>query len=191
MSWYCKVALDNPLHKNYHDTEYGFPLTGESTSRDECYLFELLSLELFQAGLSWELILKKRKTTIFAFNNFDIDVVASYCKRDITRLMADSGIIRNNLKITSIIENAKSIQKLRKSHGGFANWIALHHPLNRYEWTMLFRENFKFMGKEIVNEFLMCIGYLPGSHHKNCPIYRKIAELEPPWMQTDMKVFEQ
>ena len=72
MSWYCKVALNNPLHKVYHDTEYGFPLTGENVCKDECYLFELLSLELFQAGLSWELILKKRNTTVSAFDNFDI-----------------------------------------------------------------------------------------------------------------------
>ena len=73
MSWYCKVALNNPLHKVYHDTEYGFPLTGENVCKDECYLFELLSLELFQAGLSWELILKKRNTTVSAFDNFDIE----------------------------------------------------------------------------------------------------------------------
>jgi len=62
--------------------------------------------------------------------------------------------------------------------------------MNRLEWTELFRKNFRFMGKEIVNEFLMCIGYLPGSHHKNCLTYKKIAKLEPPWMQVDLKVFE-
>jgi DNA-3-methyladenine glycosylase I len=191
MNWYCKVALDKPIHKTYHDTEYGFPLTGKNINNDERYLFELLSLELFQAGLSWELILKKRNTTVSAFDNFDVDTVAAYCKKDIIRLIADSGIIRNKLKIESVIENAKRIKGLRESHAGFANWIALHHPSSRNEWTKLFRKNFKFVGNEIVNEFLMCIGYLPGSHQKSCLIYKQIAKLDPPWMQVDAKIFEQ
>jgi len=149
MSWYCEVALGNPIHEIYHNTEYGFPLTGKNIVDDERYLFELMSLELFQAGLSWELILKKRHTIVKAFDNFDIDTVASYCKKDIMRLLTDSGVIRNKLKIASIIENAKCIQGLRESHGGFANWISTHHPLNRNEWTILFRKNFKFMGSFI------------------------------------------
>jgi DNA-3-methyladenine glycosylase I len=190
MSWYCEVALGNPIHETYHNTEYGFPLTGDNIANDERYLFELLSLELFQAGLSWELILKKRDTTVKAFDNFDIDTVASYCKKDIMRLLADSGIIRNKLKVDSIIENARRIQSLRDTHQSFANWISIHHPLNRNEWTKLFRKNFKFMGSEIVNEFLMCIGYLPGSHNKNCFIYKQISKLSPPWLQVDASVFE-
>jgi len=186
MSWYCEAAKDNPIHESYHDTEYGFPLIGKD---DERYLFELQSLELFQAGLSWELILKKRATTVAAFDNFDVDTVAAYGKKDTARLLADAGIIRNKLKVASIIENANRIQALRGSHDGFANWIAVHHPLNRDDWTKLFRSTFKFMGGEIVNEFLMCIGYLPGSHHADCTAYKRIAKMNPPWMQVDAKVY--
>ena len=73
MSWYCDAAKDNPIHETYHDQEYGFPLKAKNARDDERYLFELQSLELFQAGLSWELILKKRPTTVMAFDNFDVD----------------------------------------------------------------------------------------------------------------------
>ena len=187
MSWYCEVAKDNPIHSSYHDTEYGFPLDGRD---DERYLFELQSLELFQAGLSWELILKKRATTVAAFDNFDVDTVAAYGAKDTARLLGDAGIIRNKLKVASIIENAKRVQGLRDSHGGFKAWIAAHHPLNRDDWTKLFRQTFKFMGGEIVNEFLMCIGCLPGSHHADCAAYKRIAKQNPPWMQVDARVFE-
>ncbi len=187
MSWYCEYARKHPHHRSYHDSEYGFPLDGKDGER---YLFELQSLELFQAGLSWDLILKKRATTVTAFSNFDVDTVAAYKAKNVKRLLNDPGIIRNRLKVASIIENAKRIIALRDSHGGFASWIAVHHPLNRAEWTKLFRKTFKFMGGEIVNEFLMCIGYLPGAHSEDCPVFKKIAKLNPPWTQADQKIYE-
>jgi DNA-3-methyladenine glycosylase I len=176
MSWYCDYAPGRELHQPYHDREYGFPLT------DERALFEIQSLELFQAGLSWNLILMKRRTIVAAFDNFDVDIVAAYKKRQTARLLKDPGIIRNKLKVASIIENAKRLQDLRGSHGGFAKWLAANHPLTRAEWTKLFRQTFKFMGPEIVNEFLMCIGYLPGAHRQDCPAYASAAEKNPPWM---------
>ena len=196
MSWYCDFAHERPHHKSYHDDEYGFPLKGNDAKDDERYLFELQSLELFQAGLSWDLILKKRATTVAAFDNFNVDKVAAYKAKDVKRLLNDTGIIRNKLKVAAVIENAKRIQGLRGNDwggdGGFAAWIAAHHPLGRDEWTKLFRATFKFMGGEIVNEFLMCIGYLPGAHREDCAAYRKIAKLKPPppWMQTDPKVYD-
>lgn len=188
MSWYCDYAEEHPHHKTYHDKEYGFPLgPGKDGER---YLFELQSLELFQAGLSWDLILKKRATTVVAFDNFNVDTVAAYKAKDVKRLLNDAGIIRNKLKVASIIENAKRIQGLRDSHEGFAKWIAAHHPLNREDWTKLFRQTFKFMGSEIVNEFLMCIGYLPGAHREDCAAYKRIAKKKPPWMRVDAKVYK-
>lgn len=184
MNWYCDKAPGDPIHETYHNEEYGFPLT------DERALFELLSLELFQAGLSWELILKKRATTVAAFDGFDVDAVAGYGKRDINRLLKDPGIIRNRLKVLAVIENAKQVTILRDSHGGFSEWLATHHPRSHAEWTKLFRATFKFMGGEIVNEFLMCIGYLPGAHRKDCPAYKRVAKAKPPWMGVDPKVFK-
>ena len=176
MSGYCDVAPGHPLHGPYHDTEYGFP------TEDEAVLFERLVLEINQAGLSWELMLKKRPGFQAAYAGFDVDRVAAFGEADVVRLLADAGIIRNRLKVAAAIENAKRLQAIRKSHGSFAAWIAAHHPLPKADWVKLFRKTFKFMGGEIVGEFLMSIGYLPGTHREDCPVYARIAKLSPPWM---------
>ncbi len=99
------------------------------------------------------------------------------------RLLADEGIIRNRLKVAAAIENAKRIQGLRASHGSFAAWIEAHHPRPKEAWVKLFKQTFVFTGGEITGEFLMSIGYLPGAHVKSCPVYARIAKLQPPWMQ--------
>jgi DNA-3-methyladenine glycosylase I len=183
MSWYCDSAPGHEYHGPYHDTEYGFP------SDDETVLFERLAMEIMQAGLSWILILKKRAAMNSAFAGFDVDTVADFGDRDVARLLADAGIIRNRLKIAAIIENAKRIQALRQSHGSFAGWIAAQHPLSKAEWVKLFKKTFKFTGGEITGEFLMSIGYLPGPHRDDCPVFKKIAKLGPPWMRVDAKVY--
>ena len=176
MSGYCDSAPGHPLHGPYHDREYGFP------TEDESVLFERLVLEINQAGLSWELMLKKRDGFRAAFEGFEVDRVAAYGERERARLLADPGIIRNRLKVAAVIENAGRIQALRESHGSFAAWIAAHHPLAKEDWVKLFRRTFKFVGGEIVGEFLMSIGYLPGAHRDDCPVYREIAARRPPWM---------
>jgi DNA-3-methyladenine glycosylase I len=175
MSWYCDVAPGHPLHGPYHDNEYGFPL------EDEAALLERLSLEIFQAGLSWLIVLKKRPATVAAFDGFDVDTVAGYGAGDVARLLGNPGIIRNRRKVGAIIENARRLRDLRQSHGGFAAWIAAHHPRGKDEWVKLFRETFRFTGGEVVGEFLMSIGYLPGSHRDDCPVFGRIARLDPPW----------
>ncbi len=170
MSWYCKAAKNHPVHGPYHDDEYGFPLKSEAA------LFERLCLEIFQAGLSWEIVLKKRKGLMKAFHGFRVSRVAVYKALDIRRLMADESIIRNRRKIEAVIENAKRVRKLRKEYGSFATFIARHHPRTHGEWVKLFKQHFVFMGGEIVNEFLMSIAYLPGAHHPNCPVHRRIRK---------------
>lgn len=176
MSNYCKIAPNHPVHHSYHETEYGFPQTREQT------LFERLALEIMQAGLSWEIVLKKRKGMNKAFHKFNVDKVAKYNARDVKRLLADENIIRNRLKIAAIIENAKRIQEFRKTHKGFASWLAAHHPLTKAEWVKLFKKQFLFTGGEITGEFLMSIGYLPGTHAETCAVYKRITHLNPPWM---------
>lgn len=176
MSSYCDFSRGHPLHGPYHDSEYGFP------SEDEAVLFERMVLEINQAGLSWELMLKKREGFQAAYAGFDVDRVAAFGDDDVARLLADAGIIRNRLKVAAAIENAKRLQAIRDSHGSFAAWIAAHHPLPKDDWVKLFRKSFKFMGGEIVGEFLMSIGYLPGTHREDCPVFAKIAKLSPPWM---------
>nr|HVY12119.1 DNA-3-methyladenine glycosylase I [Alphaproteobacteria bacterium] len=99
--------------------------------------------------------------------------------------------IRNRLKINAIIENARVLQKLRKSHGGLAGFVAQHHPLTKKEWTKLFKKQFKFMGGEIVGEFLMSTGYLPGAHAPNCPVYKKLKkDYDLPWVAAQKKGFK-
>ena len=175
--YYCDFAPGHPLHGPYHDREYGFPVTDEAT------LFERLALEINQAGLSWELMLKKRENFRVAFEDFEVDRVAAYGAAERDRLLADAGIIRNRLKVDAAIENARRIQALRESHGGFAAWLAAQHPLGKDGWVKLFKKTFKFTGGEITGEFLMSIGYLPGTHREDCPVYARIAALDPPWMR--------
>jgi len=174
---YCAAAPGHPFHGPYHATEYGFP------SRDDRVLFERLVLEINQAGLSWLTILKKRAAFTAAFAGFDIDAVAAFGGRDKQRLLADSRIIRNRLKVEAAIDNARRLQALRSSHGSFADWLDAHHPLSKEEWVKLFRGTFRFTGGEIVGEFLMSLGYLPGAHENSCPVFRQIAKLNPPWQR--------
>jgi DNA-3-methyladenine glycosylase I len=172
---YCDIAPGDPWHGPYHDTEYGFPV------EDERVLFERLILEINQAGLSWLTILKKRAGFQQAYHGFDVDRVAGYGARDRRRLLADAGIIRNRLKVNAAIENARRLQALRADHGGFAGWLAAHHPREKPEWLKLFKQTFVFTGGEIVGEFLMSIGYLPGAHRPTCPVFRRIAKMNPAW----------
>ena len=172
---YCRIAPGHPVHGLYHDGQYGFP-TGE-----ESVLFERLVLEINQAGLSWLTILKKRMAFRAAFADFDVDRVAAFGPADTDRLLADTGIIRNRLKIEAAAENARLIQALRQSHESFAGWLDAHHPRSAQEWTRLFRQTFRFTGGQIVNEFLMSVGYLPGAHESDCPVFARILDLSPPW----------
>lgn len=165
------------LHKNYHDNYYGFPL------HDDNELFCRLVMEINQAGLSWETILKKEASFRKAYSNFDIKKVANYTEKDSERLLANTGIIRNRLKINAAIENAKTILTLQKEFGSFEKWLEHHHPKTKEEWVKLFKKTFRFTGGEIVNEFLMSIGYLHGAHSENCPVYEQILREKPMWVK--------
>ena len=180
---YCK-AIENmqpgerkALHKNYHDNHYGFPLHND----DE--LFGRLIMEINQAGLSWETILKKETSFRKAYHNFSIKKIAAYTENDRERLLNDAGIIRNKLKVNAAIENAKTILNLQKEFGSFEKWLDHNHPKTKEEWVKLFKKTFKFTGGEIVNEFLMSIGYLPGAHSTDCPIHKKLLKQNLRWLK--------
>lgn len=175
MSTYCDFAPKDPLHRPYHDEEYGFPLAGD----DE--LFERLVLEINQAGLSWATILRKREAFRKAYDAFDVDAVAAYGETDRARLLGDAGIVRNRLKVNAAVENARRVAALRVEFGSFKGWLDRHHPLAKEEWVRLFKKTFLFTGGEIVGEFLMSTGYLPGAHRQSCPVYEKILASNPPW----------
>lgn len=156
---------DYLLHKHYHDHQYGFPIDSD----DE--LFGRLILEINQAGLSWTLMLRKQEGFRRAYDQFSIEKIAAYDDQDRERLLIDAGIIRNRLKINAAIVNAQRILQLRTEFGSFKGWLDAHHPKPKEEWVKLFKKTFKFTGGEIVNEFLMSTGYLPGAHSEDCPIY--------------------
>ena len=185
MTSYCEYLRDHPedtLNKLYHDNEYGFPLN------DDAALLERLALEINQAGLSWTLMLKRKEAFHRAFDGFDVDKVAAYQEQDVARLLADAGLIRNRLKVNAVIGNARRIQALRGEFGSFKGWLDVHHPLSLEEWTKLFKRNFVFTGGEIVREFLVSTGYLPGAHDHDCPVYWQIARLQPAWTRGMRKV---
>ncbi len=174
---YCDAAQAHPLHKVYHDTEYGFPLHTDAA------LFERLALEINQAGLSWTTILQKKAALRRAFDGFAPERVAVYTEADVARLLADASIIRNRLKVAAVIENARRLVALRAEYGSVEAWLDRQHPLSLEAWTRLFKKTFVFTGGEIVREFLTSTGYLPGAHEPACPIAAQIAALNPPWMK--------
>lgn len=180
---YCRAIRNGELsqvHTDYHDNAYGFPI------EDDNELFGRLILEINQAGLSWDTILKKQENFRRAYANFEIDRVAAFDENDRERLLADAGIIRNKLKVNAAIHNAQKILELQESHGSFKTWLDKNHPLKREEWVKLFKKTFKFTGGEITNEFLMSTGYLPGTHDSDCPVFSEIEELKPKWMEVEI-----
>lgn len=166
------------LHQKYHDYHYGFPI------HDDHELFGRLILEINQAGLSWETILKKEDGFRKAYDNFNISKIAAYDENDRERLLSDPGIIRNRLKINAAIENAKTVLLLQKEYGSFEKWLESHHPKTKEEWVKIFKKTFRFTGGEIVGEFLMSIGFLKGAHTDNCPIGKQVLQQQPMWLNT-------
>ncbi|MDO5624891.1 MAG: DNA-3-methyladenine glycosylase I [Pseudomonadota bacterium] len=177
---YCAFANALPPdtpdpNKRYHDAAYGFPVD------DDHALFGRLLLEINQAGLSWTLMLKKQAAFEAAYDGFDIAKVAAYGEPERQRLLQDAGIVRNRLKIDAAIHNARQIVQLQGTHGSFKGWLDAHHPRTLAEWTKLFKQHFKFVGGEIVGEFLMSTGYLPGAHQPDCPVYAQALAARPAW----------
>jgi len=184
---YCS-AIENmqpesrkELHKKYHDHHYGFPIHNDNE------LFGRLIMEINQAGLSWETILKKEEGFRNAYDNFDVEKVASYSEKDRERLLNDASIIRNKLKVNAAIENAKTIIELQKEFGSFEKWLEHHHPKTLTEWMKIFKKTFKFTGGEIVNEFLMSTGFLKGAHSDDCAVFHEILKQNPLWKVAETK----
>lgn len=174
---YCKNLPEDNVHRVYHDTMYGFPIT------DDNELFGRLLLEINQAGLSWDTILKKQHSFRNTYSNFEIGKVAAYTEEDRERLMNDAGIIRNRLKINAAIHNAREIRTIQEESGSFKQWLDVQKCRTREEWVKLFKKRFKFTGGEIVNEFLMSTGYLKGAHIENCIIFDEVIKNKPIWSE--------
>ena len=184
---YCAFVNGLPAdtsdpNKAYHDTAYGFPVA------DDNALFGRLLLEINQAGLSWTLMLKKQAAFEAAYDGLDIAKVAAYGEPERQRLLQDAGIVRNRLKIDAAIHNAQRIIELQSSHGSFKAWLDAQHPLTEQAWLKLFKRHFKFVGGEIVKEFLMSTGYLAGAHTADCPVHSKALATQPAWADVDQSV---
>lgn len=175
MSSYCayvsKIEDENDAEKIYHDHHYGARI------EDDNELFGRLLMEMNQAGLSWRTVLLKEKGFRKAYHNFNVGRIAKYEEKDIERLLSDPSIIRNRLKINAAIRNAREIVKIKKEYGSFRSWLDVNAKEAKYDkdaWLKIFKKRFTFVGKEIINEFLMSINMVPGAHGKKCPVYRDV-----------------
>ena len=183
------AGIDDPLYARYHDEEWGVP------HADEHRLFEKLVLEGFQAGLSWITILRKRDAFRRAFHNFDPERIARYTQRDVVRLMADEGIVRNRLKVEATIDNAKAYLKLRETRtlasflwaqtGGKplinrAQTVGDVHPTTDVSVHLskaLKKRGFRFVGPTTVYAFMQATGMV-NDHLVGCPRHAACAKLQ-------------
>ena len=164
---YCKSQPEGSIHRWYHDEVYG------RMSNNDNELFGRLIMEISQAGLSWDIVLNKYEGIKKAYSDFDIKKISQYSETDISTLMNNKDIIRHELKIRSAIFNANKILKIQEEFGTFRAWILENNQNSIENWTKLFKKNFKFVGKEIVKEFLISNGIIEGAHDKTCPLYTK------------------
>ena len=177
-SW---VNPKNPLYIRYHDEEWGKP------EKDDKKLYELLILESFQAGLSWECVLNKRENFRIAFDNFDIDKVVNYNDDKINQLMRNEGIIRNRLKLNAAVKNSIVYKFIQREFGSFADYITTftHGEIFCEEFTQrttstlsdaiskdLKKRGMSFVGSTIIYSFLQAIGVING-HSAECMCYKK------------------
>ena len=161
----CSWCLDDPILIDYHDNEWGKKII------DDNKLFERMTLEVFQAGLSWKIILLKREALRRAFSQFDIDKVSKYNEKKIEKLLQDKNIIRNKRKIMATVYNANSIKQIKKEFGSFYNFIQ-NLDINNNTVKEL-KKYFKFMGNETVKCFLIGCGRVEPEHDKHCFLYNK------------------
>jgi len=185
----CPWAGSDPLYVAYHDGEWGVP------SRDDRHLFEMLILEGAQAGLAWITVLRKRESYRKAFAGFDPEKVARFGARDVERLLADPGIVRNRLKVASAIGNARAFLDLQEEAGSFSRWLwafvdgrpvqgafremrevpartALAERISKE----LLQRGLRFVGPTIVYAYLQAVG-LVNDHLVGCPRHRACARL--------------
>lgn len=183
----CAWCGSEPIYRDYHDTEWGVPL------HDERALFEFLTLEGAQAGLSWLTILKKRAGYRRAFDNFDVERIARYTDVEVARLMVDAGIVRNRLKIESTIGNARAALRVREEFGGLDAYfwrfvdgqpilnawrnlaeVPASTPLSDAISKDMKRRGFKFVGSTIIYAHMQATGMV-NDHTVDCFRYRQLS----------------
>ena len=175
----CKWCnLNNPIYIEYHDKEWGVMNINDN------YLLEMLILESFQAGLSWECVLNKRESFKLAYDNFNIDKICNYTENKIKELSENKDIIRNKLKIKASINNTKIFKSIQKEFGSFSNYLKTFTKDNIiYETDKttnflsddiskdLIKRGMKFVGSTIIYSYLQAVGIIY-SHEKECFLYK-------------------
>ena len=189
----CRWCGSAPDFESYHDTEWGFPVS------DDHRLFEKLSLESFQSGLSWRTILAKRENFRTAFHKFDFDKIARFTQRDLTRLLKDEGIVRHRGKIEAVINNARQAQKLVKQEGSLAAFVWRYEPDKKQlaepqtvstsaESLALSKDlkklGWKFLGPTTVYAFMQAMG-LVNDHVEGCVIRAKVERARKSFKRPD------
>ena len=188
---YCGWADTDPLDKVYHDTEWGIPV------HDDRHMFEHLTLECMQCGLSWALMLKKREIFRKCFDNFDYDRIAAYDETDVARILNTEGMIRSPRKVNAIINNARCYQKVREEFGTFCDYIWSYsdgktilyqgHDAGRIPVSNglsariskdLKKRGFKYVGPVTIYSHLQACGII-NDHDKDCPCCKKILDGYP------------
>ncbi len=196
----CEWSGNNPLYIAYHDEEWGVP------AHDDRHLFEMLLLEGAQAGLSWLTILKKRENYRKAFHSFDPEKVAAYSERDVQRLLSDSGIVRNRLKIEAAIKNARGIRKIQEEYGTLAvflwryvdgtprqnNWKSMAElptrtPQSDAMSKDLKRRGFNFVGPTICYSFMQAIGMV-NDHVVDCFRHAEVKQMAQQSKRADRQI---
>jgi len=186
----CQWCGPDPLYIAYHDDEWGVPV------HDDRLLFEFLILEGAQAGLSWLTILKKRVNYRKAFHNFDPEKIAAYSQSDINRLLADSGIVRNRLKIEAAIKNARGVIKIQEEFGSFSafmwryaggaprqnHWTSMQQlPSKTVESDLMSKDlkkrGFNFVGSTICYSLMQAVGMV-NDHTTDCYRYAEISKIK-------------
>ena len=188
---YCGWANTDPLNKVYHDTEWGIPV------HDDRHMFEHLTLECMQCGLSWVLMLKKREIFRKCFDNFDYDRIADYNEADVERILNTEGMIRSPRKVNAIINNARCYQQVREEFGTFCDYIWSYsdgktilyqgHDAGRIPVSNglsariskdLKKRGFKYVGPVTIYSHLQACGII-NDHDKDCPCRKKILDGYP------------
>jgi DNA-3-methyladenine glycosylase I len=162
----CHWCEGDPLLERYHDQEWGI------APKSDNELFERMSLQIFQAGLNWKLILSKRANFLKSFDSFNLVKVAKYDDQKLQQLLNDPGILRNRRKIEAVIHNARVIKEIKLEYKSFQNYLdSLPDRLNIIQVEL--RKRFKFLGPEISRMFVMNIGKIAPPHERNCWRYQE------------------
>ncbi|MBQ6622316.1 MAG: DNA-3-methyladenine glycosylase I [Mogibacterium sp.] len=188
---YCVWADINEANRLYHDTEWGIPV------HDDRHMFEHLSLECLQCGLSWDLMLRKREIFRKCFDNFDYDRIAAYDEADVERILNTEGMIRSRRKIDAVIHNARCYRKVREEFGSFCDYIwaysagktILYHGHGTGKRPVsnglsdrisqdLKKRGFKYIGPITIYSHLQACGII-NDHDAECPCYSRINAMHP------------